>query len=71
MSSNAGYMQMGSQPVHGRVRAMHACVSGRSVAFAGAAAAHASWLADFQAKPTTTRIAVPDTNRTRRSRGRP
>lgn len=74
MSSNAGYQQMGAKPVAGRVRAMgmHACATGRpmtSVAAVPAAAAHASWLAGFEAKPTTTRIAVPDAIRTRRSRG--
>ena len=72
MSSNAGYVQMGSQPVAGRARAMSACASGRSTGFAAAAAAsHASWLAGTPAKPQTTRIEVPDANRTRRSRGRP
>jgi hypothetical protein len=75
MNSTIGYMQMGDTPVAGRVRAMHVeCVAGRPAVFAAAAAAaasHASWLAGSQTKPQTTRIAVPDTNGNRRSRGTP
>jgi hypothetical protein len=71
MDSNAGYTLMGSQPVAARVRAM-ACDSGRSFA----ASAHLAWhtgtvATAIQAKPATHRIAVPDTNRTRRPRGTP
>ena len=65
MDTYAGTTLMGSQPVAGRARAMHVCVSGRSIA------AH-TWLGAM--KPATqlfTITAVPATNRTRRPRGSP
>ena len=71
MSTTAGYMRMGTLPVAGRARAMHACVSGRSFA----ASAHLGWQTGLvatanQAKPATEIAAVPDT-RYRRPWGTP
>ena len=60
MASYAGSTLMGSQPVAGRARAMHVCVSEQSIA------AHA-WLATKPAARTF--VTVPDTNGRRRPRG--
>jgi hypothetical protein len=65
MASVAGITQMGSQPVAGRARAVHVCVSGRSTA----ATAHEAWLLGTRKPATRMFIAVPDTNGTRRPRG--
>ena len=62
MDSNAGYMQMGSQPVAGRARAMQPCAPAIS------AAAHAGWLRAL--KPAArTFVTVPDSTGHRRPRG--
>ena len=61
MVTYAGSTLMGSQPVAGRARSMHACVSQRSLA----TSAHRAW---HLAKPAAIRmfVAVPDTNGTTR-----
>jgi len=64
MASTAGITQMGSEPVAGRVRAMHVCTSGRSTA-----KSHEAWLLGDLQPATRMFIAVPDTNGTRRPRG--
>ena len=77
MGSYAGITLMGSQPIAGRVRAMHGCETGGSLAIHS----HRIWqldlatagAADQAIKPATRMfVAVPDTNRTtRRPRGTP
>ena len=72
MDTYAGTTLMGSQPVAGRARAMHDCVSGRSFA----PSSHLVWQSGlmataFDAKPATHTTIVPDANRTRRPRGTP
>jgi hypothetical protein len=62
MDSNAGYMQMGSQPVAGRARAMHACAPASPAAHA------AAWLRGL--KPAgRIFVTVPDSTGHRRPRG--
>lgn len=63
MASYAASTLMGSQPVGGRARGMHGCVSERSIA------AHA-WL--LATKPAARMfVTVPDANGSRRPRGTP
>jgi hypothetical protein len=63
MDSCTGYMQMGSQPVAGRARAVDACAPGML-------AAHAEWLRAL--KPAARIfVTVPDSTGHRRSRGTP
>lgn len=63
MDSDAGYMQMGSQPVAGRARATQVCAPAMP-------AAHAEWLRAL--KPAARIfVTVPDATGHRRSRGTP
>jgi hypothetical protein len=63
MGTYAASTLMGSQPVAGRARAMHVCVSEQSIA------AHA-WL--LATKPAARMfVTVPDSNGSRRPRGTP
>jgi hypothetical protein len=66
MTRTAGSMQMGSQPVAGRARAIAVCASGRSTM----AAAHQGWHLGSRKPIADAFTAVPDTTtRARRPRG--